>query len=68
MNLKVTVSNANLVRKINNAYQDVKEEEGLSEHIILIIELLEQKFYYLDVLLILYFAFLCFVEKPEWCL
>lgn len=68
MNFKASVTNTNMIRKINNAYEDVKEEKNLSKEILNIIRLLEEELKHIDFLLLLYFAFICFVEKPEWCI
>lgn len=68
MEFKATVRNTNLIHKINNIYDDLNEEKNLSPEIKTILVLVEEKTKILDYLFLIFFIYLCFFEKPDWCL
>jgi hypothetical protein len=56
-----------LARKVNNAHQQITEEEGISSDVNRIKNLVEKKLWLIDGLLLTYFVFLTYFEKPFWC-
>ena len=67
VDFKITVANSNLARKLNRINDEIREEEGLSKEILKLKNIMENRMWFLDFMLITYFTFLTLFEKPYWC-